>query len=305
MKFLSFRTPAGDESVGVLVEDRVIDLATVLEPGGVGRSPLRRLIEQHSGVLPTAADAFSNLQSYALASVEVLPVVPDPSKIVAAPVNYFDHKAEMNEDAHIDALGVFLKAPSSVLADGGTVTLPYTDRRFDQEGELACVIGRTARHVSAENALQHVAGYTCLLDMTMRGGEDRSTRKSFETFTPVGPHLVTPDEVGDLDTLRLRTWVGGDLRQDADIKDLIWGVPELVSYVSSVMTLNPGDIVSTGTPAGVGEVNDGDVITVEITGLGRLSANVNSAGAVACPTRGASRGPTPPTTVTPVRSRRG
>lgn len=138
--------------------------------------------------------------------------MPDPSKIVAAPVNYLDHQSEMNEDAHIDALGVFLKAPSSVIPNGGTVSLPYLDRRFDQEGELALVIGRTARHVATEDAVDHIAGYTCLLDLTMRGGEDRSTRKSFDTFTPVGPHLVTPDEVGELSTLRLRTWVNEELR---------------------------------------------------------------------------------------------
>ena len=126
--------------------------------------------------------------------------MPDPTKIVAAPVNYLDHQAEMNEAYHIDALGVFLKAP--VLGPrrtGQTIRLPYTDRRFDQEGELALVIGRRARDVAVADALDHVAGYTCLLDITMRGGEDRSTRKSFDTFTPVGPYLVTPDEVGPLD----------------------------------------------------------------------------------------------------------
>ena len=181
----------------------------------------------------------------------MLPLVPDPTKVVAAPVNYLDHKVEMNEDAHIDSLGVFLKAPSSVLAANETVRLPYTDRRFDQEGELAFVVGRTARDVAPQQAGAYIAGYTCLLDMTMRGGEDRSTRKSFDTFTPLGPYLVTPDEVGDVSALRLRTWVNNDLRQDADIADLIWGVPELLAYVSSVMTLQAGDVVTTGTPAGM------------------------------------------------------
>jgi len=301
MKFLSFRIPPGVTGVGVLIQDRVVDLSPVLTPKESGLSPFRRLLNHFDGLLPTTIDDAPDLTSYPLASVEVLPVVPDPSKIVAAPVNYFDHQAEMNEDAHISALGVFLKAPSSVLADGGTIALPYSDRRFDQEGELAFIIGKTARHVSPDNALAHIAGYTCLLDMTMRGGEDRSTRKSFETFTPVGPYLVTPDEVGPLDALRLRTWVNEELRQDADIKDLIWGVPELLSYVSSVMTLNPGDIVSTGTPAGVGQVSDGDVVAVEISLVGGLSAHVSSVGAVPCPTLGANRGPKPPAAVTSVR----
>jgi len=250
-----------------------------------------------------AADDLLGLPGFPLAEIQLLPVVPDPTKIVAAPVNYFDHKAEMNEDAHIDALGVFLKAPSSVIAAGQAVTLPYVDRRFDQEGELAFVIGRTARNVAADDAATYIAGYTCLLDMTMRGGEDRSTRKSFDTFTPVGPHLVTPDEVGPLDQLRLQTWVNGDLRQDADISDLIWGVSSLLEYVSSVMTLHPGDIVTTGTPAGVGQVEDGDRIAVEITHVGRLEASVSAQGAVKCPTLGANRGPTPPAEVTAVRLR--
>jgi 2-keto-4-pentenoate hydratase/2-oxohepta-3-ene-1,7-dioic acid hydratase in catechol pathway len=303
VKYLSFRTSGGHESVGVLVGDRVIDVGTVLPEETAGLSPMRRLLLARGGRLATAADDVLGLPSFGSREVEVLPLVPDPGKVVAAPVNYFDHQAEMNEDAHIDALGVFLKASSSVAAAGGTVSLPYTDRRFDQEGELAFVIGRTARHVSADDALSYVAGFTCLLDMTMRGGEDRSTRKSFDTFTPVGPYLVTPDEVGPLQDLRLRTWVNDTLRQDGDIADLIWGVPALLSYVSSVMTLQPGDIVTTGTPAGIGQVHDGDSVAVEISNLGRLEVSVSAVGAVACPTRGADRGPKPPAEVTPVRQR--
>ena len=117
--------------------------------------------------------------------------VADPSKIIAAPVNYRDHQAEMNVDTQVGALGFFLKAPSSLLDPGGTIQLPYHDRRFDQEGELALVIGRIARQVSEQDALSCVFGYTGLLDITMRGGEDRSARKSFDTFTPMGPVLVT------------------------------------------------------------------------------------------------------------------
>ena len=123
--------------------------------------------------------------------------VADPSKIIAAPVNYRDHQAEMSTDSQVGALGFFLKAPSSLLDPGGTIQLPYHDRRFDQEGELALVIGRTARQVSVQDALSCVFGYTGLLDITMRGGEDRSTRKSFDTFTPMGPVLSTADEFGD------------------------------------------------------------------------------------------------------------
>jgi 2-keto-4-pentenoate hydratase/2-oxohepta-3-ene-1,7-dioic acid hydratase in catechol pathway len=288
MKLLSFIRPDGTASAGRLDSgDRVVDL---------GR-PLPELIaESTPEETPPGADVFD------LAEVTLQPVVPKPSKIIAAPVNYRDHQAEMNEAYHIDSLGIFLKAPSSVLAHGGTIRLPYTDRRFDQEGELALVIGRPGRDIDVADALHHVAGYTCLLDITMRGGEDRSTRKSFDTFTPVGPYLVTPDEAGPLESLTLRTWVGDELRQDADIKDLIWSVPRLIAYASSVMTLHTGDIITTGTPAGVGAIADGDSITVEIDRIGRLEVTVSAQDAVRCPTKGAHRGPTPPQTVTPVRS---
>ena len=139
--------------------------------------------------------------------------------------------------------------------------------------------------------------------MTMRGGEDRSIRKSFDTFTPLGPCLVTPDEVGDLSDVTLRTWVNGELRQDADIASLIWGVAPFVSYVSSVTTLWAGDVVSTGTPAGVGAVAEGDVITVEIDRVGTLEVSVSAQSAVPCPTGGAQSGPKPPARLTPVRRR--
>jgi 2-keto-4-pentenoate hydratase/2-oxohepta-3-ene-1,7-dioic acid hydratase in catechol pathway len=294
------------ESVGVLVnETEAIDLSSVIEPDGPGLelSPLRRLLHATGGRPTFTAAELADLPRIALDDVDILPVVPDPTKIIAAPVNYRDHQAEMMEDYHIDALGIFLKAPSSVIGHGEVIELPYTDRRFDQEGELAVVIGRTARHVAVADALDVVAGYTCLLDITMRGGEDRSTRKSFDTFTPVGPYLVTPEEVGDLAALQLRTRVNGTLRQDADIADLIWDVPRLISYASSVMTLLPGDIVTTGTPAGVGQIGDGDTVSVEIDRVGALTVTVSAAGAVACPTRGANRGPKPPADVTPVHKR--
>lgn len=300
MKLASFVRPSGEIRLGVVDGDEIVDV-TDRVGGDAHISPMRALLTRQ-GAIQTA---FQHLAGDRLpvASVTFAPLIPDPGKIIAAPVNYADHQAEMLEDYHIDALGIFLKATSSVLGSQGTVRLPYTDRRFDQEGELALVIGRTVSHVSVENALECVAGYTILLDMTMRGGEDRSTRKSFDTFTPVGPYLVTPEEAGSPDAMRLRTWVNGDIRQDADIASLIWSVPRLIAYASSVMTLYPGDIITTGTPAGIGRVVDGDEIIVDITNLGRLEVKVSAEGAVSCPTRGESRGPKPPDTLTPVRAR--
>ena len=303
MRLVSFYDSEGGLRLGVVDGDDIIDMTSrVGQPARhAAASPMRALLSRTES--PAVVLGALDGERVPLASVKLAPVIPDPGKIIAAPVNYRDHQAEMQEDFHIDALGVFLKATSSVLESGGTVRLPYTDRRFDQEGELALVIGRSASHVSVENAFDYVAGYTILLDMTMRGGEDRSTRKSFDSFTPIGPYLVTPDEAGAPDGMRLQTWVNDDLRQDADVSDLIWNVPRLIAYASSVMTLHPGDVITTGTPAGIGQIVDGDRIVVEISNLGRLEVAISSGGAVSCPTSGANRGPKPPEAVTPVRAR--
>lgn len=304
MILASFHHPDTGSSVGAHISDtEIVDLKPLLVGTNAGTSAMRRLLDLTKGRPNLGPSDLAGLPTVRLDDVVFEAIVPDPTKVIAAPVNYLDHQEEMSENYGIEALGIFLKAPSSVIGHGGIVRLPYTDRRFDQEGELAVVIGRTTRFVPVAEALDAVAGYTCCLDITMRGGEDRSTRKSFETFTPVGPFLVTADEAGDVSALQLQTTVSGELRQDADISDLIWDVPRLVSYASSVMTLHPGDIVTTGTPAGIGQIKDGDSISVRIDRVGELSVSVSDAGAILCPTKGAQRGPKPPSEVTPVRSR--
>jgi 2-keto-4-pentenoate hydratase/2-oxohepta-3-ene-1,7-dioic acid hydratase in catechol pathway len=220
--------------------------------------------------------------------------IPLPGAVIAAPVNYVDHKNEMSSATDIRSLGVFLKARSSVTGPHSTVVLPYTDRRFDQEGELGVVIGRVTKDVPVEAALECVFGYTCLLDITMRGGEDRSTRKSFRTFCPIGPWITTADEIADPGALTLSCSVSGVERQKALTSDLIWSIPELIAYTSSVMTLYPGDVIASGTPEGVGPLNGGDTIEVSIEGIGTLAVSVSDEGATACPTLGANSGPVPP-----------
>ena len=269
--------------VGYLAGDQVIPLPA---------RTMRDVIASWSAGKPPAPGREASIP---LRDVRLRVPVADPSKIIAAPVNYRDHQAEMSTDAQVGALGFFLKAPSSLLDPGGTLQLPYHDRRFDQEGELALVMGRTARHVGGQDALSCVFGYTGLLDITMRGGEDRSTRKSFDTFTPMGPVLVTADEFGNPDDVELRCWVSGDLRQKASTRDLIWSAARLVSYASSVTTLYPGDVISTGTPAGVGPLIAGDTIRLEVSRLGLdLTAQVAADHAAASPTSGHNRGPVPP-----------
>ncbi|HWD03443.1 MAG TPA: fumarylacetoacetate hydrolase family protein [Amycolatopsis sp.] len=271
--------------IGYLAGDRVVDLGAVIggyESGGQGA--MRRLLERWEsvrGVLPAPTEE----NSVPLSQVRLQAPVPDPTKIVAAPVNYRDHRTEMELSVDISDLAVFLKAPSSVIAHGEVVQLPYTDRRIDQEGELAAVIGRRARNVAEEDALSFVAGYTACLDITMRGKEDRSTRKSFDTFTPLGPWLVTADEAAPADDIDLECTVGGEQRQKSNTKHLIWGVAKLVSYISSVMTLEVGDVIATGTPAGVGPIADGDEITVTLSSIGTLAVSVATApGAGPAPT---------------------
>jgi 2-keto-4-pentenoate hydratase/2-oxohepta-3-ene-1,7-dioic acid hydratase in catechol pathway len=260
------------DRLGALAGSDVIEIPAA---GADPRGPLHAFIET-AGELTIPPDG----TRYRLEDVELAAPLPRPGKIIGAPVNYVDHQQEMQQPTTIAGLGVFLKAPTSVLAPGGTILLPYTDQRTDQEAELGVVIGRTARHVPAERALEHVFGYTCALDITVRSGEDRSTRKSFDTFTPLGPCVTTADEVGDPGSLRLRGWVGGELRQDARTSDMIFGVPELIAYASSVMTLLPGDVLVTGTPAGVGPLAHGDQVIVEIERVGRLEVTVSSASAV-------------------------
>ena len=288
-----------DDRVGLVVGDEVLDLTDVVRglapaTGSThATSTMRRLIERWSDVRPLLDDP-SGLPRHRLADVALGAPVPDPSKVVAAPVNYVDHMDEMNQAGHVSSLGIFLKAPSSVVGPDSVVRLPYDDRRFDHEGELALVVGRTARHVAEDEAESYVFGYTGLLDMTMRGGEDRSTRKSFDTFTPMGPWLVTPDEVGSSSAVDLRLTVDGVQRQHAGTGDLIWGVAKLIAYASSVMTLHPGDVLTTGTPAGVGPVSDGSRVRLELSGIGVLEVSVSDAGATPCPTLGAGKGPVPP-----------
>jgi 2-keto-4-pentenoate hydratase/2-oxohepta-3-ene-1,7-dioic acid hydratase in catechol pathway len=267
-----------DDRLGCVTGDTVTDLTSLVPGPATPAGPLHRLIEAGITRLGAALED-GELPRRPLSDVRLQAPLPRPPKIIGAPVNYLDHKAEMSVVHSITDLGVFLKATSSVIGPGDAVRLPYDDMRTDQEGELAVVIGRTARDVAPEKALDHVFGYTCSLDMTVRSTEDRSTRKSFDTFTPVGPAVVTADEVADPGALELVCRVNGEVRQKSSTADLIFGVPELVAYTSSVMTLWPGDLILTGTPAGVGPVHDGDRIEVEISGLGCLEVTVTAEGA--------------------------
>lgn len=276
MRLAVFRTDGGAR-LGAVVDDDLVDITDLVPTPEAGvAGPLQGMLERGIDLGRLTAAACSDRPRTPLREAVLMAPLPRPGKIVAAPVNYRDHQTEMAAPLTVADLGVFLKAPSSVVGHGGAVTLPYTDLRTDQEAELAVVIGRQARDVPVEDALAYVAGYTCLLDITIRSTEDRSTRKSFDTFTPLGPWLTTPDEVGDPGGLALDCRVNGTLRQSASTADLIFSVPELIAYASSVMTLWPGDVIATGTPAGVGPIRHGDRVTMEIERVGCLEVTVTA-----------------------------
>jgi 2-keto-4-pentenoate hydratase/2-oxohepta-3-ene-1,7-dioic acid hydratase in catechol pathway len=268
-----------EDRLGVIDGDQVIDITGLVDTHpDSGR--LHGFIRAAGAGLELGPAELADAPRVDLSAVTVTCPLPLPPKVIAAPVNYLDHKAEMKVQHTVADLGIFLKARTSVIGDGDTVVLPYTDQRFDQEGELGVVIGARVHGISPAQAMDAVFGYTCLLDMSMRSTEDRSTRKSFDTFTPVGPWVVTADQITDPAELRMQCWVNETLRQDTSIGDLIFDVPTLVAYASSVMTLEPGDVIATGTPAGVGVVRDGDTITVEISRVGRLRVSVSADGAI-------------------------
>ncbi len=197
-----------------------------------------------------------------------------PSKIVAVGVNYRSHAVEMGKPLPTSPL-LFLKPPSAVLDPGGKIRYPATAQRIDYEAELAVVIGKTAKAIRPQEADQVIFGYTCFNDVTARDLQKLDgqwTRaKGFDTFAPFGPWIMT-----DLDPqkLSIEAYLNGERRQSGNTADLIFKVPELVSYISQVMTLHPGDLIATGTPSGIGPMKPGDRIEVVIEGIGRLQNTV-------------------------------
>ena len=199
----------------------------------------------------------------------VAPVAP--SKIVCVGRNYREHAAELGNKMPDEPL-LFLKAPSSVIGDGDTIVLPGESERVEHEGELGVVIGRRARHIAAdEDPLSYVLGYTCVNDVTARDLQRKDVQftraKSFDTFCPVGPLIA--DDINPLDA-EVTTRLNGDIKQRARTSTMAFSVPFLIRYIAQIMTLNPGDLIATGTPAGVSPMKRGDVVEVEVEGIGVL-----------------------------------
>ena len=193
-----------------------------------------------------------------------------PTKIVCVGRNYAEHAKEMGNEVPAEPT-IFLKPPSSLIASGDAIVYPRLTQRLDYEGELGVVIGRRARNVKSADAAAYILGYTLVNDVTARDLQRKDgqwTRgKGFDTFCPVGPCIVPRDEV-DLKSLRVRTFVDGEKKQDAAITEMIFSVDDIIAYISAFMTLEPGDLIATGTPSGVGPLQPGSHVRVEIEGIG-------------------------------------
>lgn len=274
MKFVRFD---GDQ-LGLLTDDGegVIDLTDRL-----GLESEEPLVEYMEGDFDASqyedADA-----DYDVADVTLEAPVGRPGKVIAAPLNYENHIEEAIADKDIttdewftiEDKGYFLKAPSSVIGPSKDIVVPFNDRRIDHEVELAFVMGEESKDVTSEEAWDNIFGYTILLDISVRGDQDRSNRKSYDTFTVIGPCVVTPDEVGDPQNLDLELAVNGDVRQSDNTNDMVYTCADIVQYASLGATIEVGDVITTGTPEGVGPLRGGDVVDAEIENIGSMTLDV-------------------------------
>jgi 2-keto-4-pentenoate hydratase/2-oxohepta-3-ene-1,7-dioic acid hydratase in catechol pathway len=214
-------------------------------------------------------------ETFAADDVEILPPC-EPSKIVCVGLNYADHAAETDSEIP-DRPMLFLKAPNTVASHGEAVELLPDKERIDHEAEIGVVIGETARNVPKRDVADHVAGFTCVNDLSNRGDqrvEQNWVRgKAFDNAAPIGPAIATPDEVPKDASVELR--LNGETRQSSSREEFIFSVPDLVEEITTYLTLEPGDVISTGTPAGVGKLTDGDEVEVEVEGVGTLRHSVS------------------------------
>jgi 2,4-didehydro-3-deoxy-L-rhamnonate hydrolase len=278
-----------DNRLGLVRGDTVHDVTKALDLLPAARWPLPQgdlLIANLAKLTPEIEKLARSAQGKPIASVRLLSPVANPTKIIGAPINYKDHVEESKKDQgiaygrvlkSIGEFGLFLKANSSLVGPSEGVALRFPDRRNDHEAELAVIIGRTGNRIAKADALSYIAAYAIGLDMTVRGPEVPSFRKSIDTYGVLGPWLVTADEIADPDNLDFELKVGGETRQKSNTRYLDFGVARLIEFASEFYTLHPGDIIMTGTPAGVGPVVPGDTMTVTMQGIGEMRVAVRAA----------------------------
>ncbi len=275
-----------DDRLGVVTNGLVHDISA-LQTQIRAAAPYTMKGDAVIKALPEWRDRFAaeaaKVPGVPLSSVKLLAPVARPSKVMAAPSNYKSHIAEMETGkksskftGNIAEDGVFLKANSAIVGQSEGVPVRFPDRRTDHELELVVIIGKQGTDISFDNALGHIAGYCLGLDMVVRGPQDRSLRKSMDGYAVLGPWMVTADEVPNVDDVSLSLKVNGDLRQQCNTKDLVFGFRKLIEYASSYYTLYPGDCFYSGTTSGVGPVKPGDVITVESPLIGTMDVPVRA-----------------------------
>ena len=273
--------------LGVVQGDFVFDVTPVLDSLPAQRPPFPRhdtVAANLPTLMPKMSEMIAGAKGIPISSVRFDPPVANPGKVMAAPVNYLAHQIEAEADPktfaiaqvlRVAEIGLFLKATSSIVGISDGVVVSFPERRTDHEIELTAIIGKGGRNISEEDALDHVAGYTIGLDMTLRGPEERSLRKSLDTYTVLGPWMVTSDEFGDPSDVALSLTVNGKPRQNARTSDLLMSVRSLIAFASRFYRLEPGDVLMTGTPEGVGPVVAGDTITATIEGIASVDIPVN------------------------------
>ncbi len=283
MKLLNFvDSKSGAVRPGVVTGAGVVDVVAA----GCAQQTMEALIAQPDALQHTVEHALGNPAMrtrclYDEATLRLAPVLTNPGKIICIGLNYRRHAIESGLPIPTTPV-LFSKFNNSLAAPDAAIPLPACAEQYDYEVELAVVIGRRARNVPVEQALAHVFGYCTANDLSARDLQMRTSQwllgKTLDKFLPLGPYLVTADEVGDPQTLALKCWVNGELRQDSNTADMVFSVAEIVSYISQHFTLEPGDLICTGTPEGVilGMANKvwlraGDRVTVEVGGLGQLT----------------------------------
>jgi 2-keto-4-pentenoate hydratase/2-oxohepta-3-ene-1,7-dioic acid hydratase in catechol pathway len=288
VRLATFSVSGGAPRPGLIVRDEVVDLADVAT--GLPTTMRALLALGPDGLVGAAAAPATRAPRHPLSEVQRHAPVPDPPAILAIGMNYRAHVAELGREPP-EWQYWFNKQRTAIASPGDPIVLPAVSEMVDYEGELAMVIGRRCQHVPADRALEVVAGFTVINDVSVRDWQWRTPTftmgKSFDSHAPCGPELVTGDELGDPGRLAIRTWVNDEMRQDSTTADLIFGCAAMVEYLTTAFPLEPGTVIATGTPAGVGAafdpprwLRDGDVVRIAIEGIGELRNPVARGGPV-------------------------
>ncbi len=272
MRYISFRRPDGTPSYGRLENETVVDLASATTP------------DLKAAIAQDALGALTDGASYALQDVVLLPLIPNPEKILCVGLNYASHVKETGREQK-EHPAIFQRWNDTLIADGQPMVRPPESIRFDYEGELAVIIGKPGRRIAPENAWDHIAGYAAFNDGSVRDWQRHNIQftpgKNWPATGAFGPALVTPDEIDDLGAIRVQTRLNGELVQDQPVSDMIWDIPTVIAYCSTFTQLNPGDVIATGTPGGVGDKRNpalymkaGDTVEVSCGAIGTITNRI-------------------------------